>query len=93
MSRAVLSWKSSSGPTPRRGGNRFVAGAVLTGMTAAFGIVSIDLEKRIGVALVPEGSSRGDTRDSEPQEQDSAAPPGFGSLADTLAAHSINAAS
>jgi small subunit ribosomal protein S1 len=69
---------------------------VAPGTTAAFEILSIDLEKkRIGVALVPEGSSRaaGTTPAQAREAQDvveynerEAAPPeeGFGSLADKL---------
>jgi hypothetical protein len=67
-------------------------------MTAAFEILTIDLEKkRIGVALVPEGSSRAratspsgvDAREAEDVREDTereeAAPAeGFGSLADKL---------
>ncbi len=57
---------------------------VAPGMTAAFEIVSLDLEKkRMGVALVPEGSSRAGTADSEMRQPDSTAE-GFGSLADKL---------
>ncbi len=52
-------------------------------MTGAFEIASIDLEKkRIGVALVPEGSARaGDAEDTEHQD---APAERFGSLADKL---------
>ena len=58
---------------------------VAPGMTAAFEIVSLDLEKkRIGVALLPEGSSRAGTADSEFPQADSAAREGSGSLADKL---------
>jgi hypothetical protein len=70
-------------------------------MTGAFEILSIDLEKkRIGVALVPEGSARaGGVAASQPEildaqeaaevreyaEREDAAPAeGFGSLADKL---------
>jgi len=62
-------------------------------MTAAFEILTIDLEKkRIGVALVPEGSARGGTvpdtqQDDEVREyteREDAAAEGFGSLADKL---------
>jgi small subunit ribosomal protein S1 len=58
---------------------------VSPGMTAAFEIVAIDLEKkRIGLALVPEGSARaGDTDRPEHDHVDTAE--GFGSsLADKL---------
>jgi small subunit ribosomal protein S1 len=61
------------------------------GLTAAFEILSIDLEKkRIGVALVEEGSARAAgaaplQSDLEPGEHtDVASPEGFGSLADKL---------
>jgi len=64
------------------------------GMTGAFEIVSIDpAKKRIGVALVPEGSTRAravqggpeadDVSDDTGREADAAAK-GFGSLADKL---------
>jgi hypothetical protein len=63
-------------------------------MTGAFEILSIDLEKkRIGVALVPEGSARAaGTAPSQPAEEvreytergDAAPSEGFGSLADKL---------
>ncbi len=58
--------------------------------TAAFEIVTIDADKRrIGVALVPEGSSRAAAVENAEPPQDAApqdAPPteGFGSLADKL---------
>ena len=57
---------------------------VAPGMTGAFEILSIDLEKkRIGVALVPEGSTRaGGTEEIEPD--DVAPAEGFGSLAEKL---------
>ncbi len=55
------------------------------GTTAPFEIVSLDLEKkRIGVALVPEGSSRAETAESEMRQPDAKAAEGFGSLADKL---------
>jgi ribosomal protein S1 len=64
--------------------------AVASGTTGAFEILSIDPEKkRIGVALVPEGSARAretgpaEPHDSPPRE-DAAPPEGFGSLADKL---------
>jgi small subunit ribosomal protein S1 len=67
---------------------------VAIGTTAVFEILSIDMEKkRLGVALVPEGSSRGmmaaaahETEEPrEPTEHTDAAPvEGFGSLADKL---------
>jgi ribosomal protein S1 len=56
--------------------------------TAAFEIVSIDVDKkRIGVAMVPEGSSRATgTGEPEPETErgDAATSEGFGSLADKL---------
>src|ERR1043166_4024566 len=53
------------------------------GMTGAFEILTIDLEKkRIGVALLPEAPSRGATDDVEPEN--TAPPEGFGLLADKL---------
>ena len=71
--------------------------SVTAGMTAAFEILSIDLEKkRIGVALVEEGSTRAASEASpnaglapadvrEDTERVDAAPQeGFGSLADQL---------
>jgi len=62
---------------------------VAPGTTAAFEILTIDVEKkRIGVALVPEGSSRARAADDAERthETDASAPPaeGFGSLADKL---------
>src|SRR5204863_8894356 len=57
---------------------------IAPGMTGAFEIVTIDLEKkRIGVAPVPEGSTRGDRTDDSERE-DVAPAEGFGSLADKL---------
>jgi RNase H-fold protein (predicted Holliday junction resolvase) len=53
-------------------------------MTGAFEIVSIDLEKkRIGVALLPEGSRAEEAREYIERE-DAATTEGFGSLADKL---------
>ena len=61
---------------------------VAQGMTGAFEILSIDLEKkRIGVALVPEDSSRARglaDAHAEPEAVDAAPERGFGSLADKL---------
>jgi small subunit ribosomal protein S1 len=55
------------------------------GTTAAFEIVTIDADKRrIGVALVPEGSSRAAAVERVEESQDAAPPEGFGSLADKL---------
>ena len=60
------------------------ARSVKPGMPGAFEILSIDLDKkRIGVALIPEGSARAaDVR--EYIEREAAAPEGLGSLADKL---------
>jgi len=53
-------------------------------MTGAFEILTIDLEKkRIGVALVPEGSARAGTRD-DTEHHEVGPVEGFGSLADKL---------
>jgi small subunit ribosomal protein S1 len=62
---------------------------VPVGMTGAFEILSIDLEKkRIGVALVPEGSARAAQDAAEVHEYadraKTASTEGFGSLADKL---------
>jgi len=55
---------------------------VAPGMTASFEILNIDLEKkRIGVALVPDGSARKDAREYAEREE-SAPAERFGSLAD-----------
>ena len=66
------------------GGSQRWSSDVTPGMTGAFEILSIDLEKkRIGVALVPEGSARaGGTEEIEPE--DAAPAEGFGSLAEKL---------
>jgi small subunit ribosomal protein S1 len=57
---------------------------VSLGTTGAFEILSIDLEKkRIGVALVPEGSARGAGAD-QPEHDHVEPAEGFGSLADKL---------
>ena len=75
--------------------------SVAVGLTAEFEILSIDLEKkRIGVALVEEGSARAagtapprselvDAGEAEEvrehaERKDAASPEGFGSLADKL---------
>jgi len=64
------------------------SGQVAPGTTGPFEIVSIDLEKkRIGVALVPEGSSRarGVAGDADEPPVSAAEPaPSFGTLADKL---------
>jgi small subunit ribosomal protein S1 len=65
---------------------------VSVGMTAAFEIMSVDLDKkRIGVAIVPEGSGRAprpaaaSAAPAEPEEREHIDPAaGFGSLADKL---------
>ncbi len=58
---------------------------IASGMTAAFEILSIDVEKkRIGVAPLPEGSARAGTADSERENADATTAEGFGSLADKL---------
>jgi small subunit ribosomal protein S1 len=55
------------------------------GTTAVFEIVNIDAEKRrIGVALVPEGSSRAAAVEGVEAPQDASPAAGFGSLADKL---------
>jgi small subunit ribosomal protein S1 len=61
-----LAHASTFGPTGRSEGWSTL---VATGMTGAFEILSIDLEKkRIGVALVPEGSARaGGTPPAQPE--------------------------
>ena len=52
----ALAHASTFAPTGRSGG---WTGQVAPGMTAAFEILSIEIEKkRIGVALLPEGSAR-----------------------------------
>ncbi len=86
-----LAHASTFAPTGRSAG---WSTQVPAGMTGAFEILSIDLEKkRIGVALVPEGSARsrstGDAQEAaevrEYAERGDAAPrEGFGSLADKL---------
>jgi ribosomal protein S1 len=73
----------------RAGGSGGFPRSVTVGMAGAFEIVSIDPEKkRIGVALVPEGSARaaGETDDMREyrERQDVAPAEAFGSLADKL---------
>ena len=87
----ALAHVSTFAPTGRSNG---WSSTMAQGMTAAFEILSIDLEKkRIGVALVPEGSARAaGTAPSQPTEDvreytervDAAPSEGFGSLADKL---------
>ena len=58
---------------------------VPAGRTASFEVVSIDLEKkRIGVSLIPEGSSRELSEVDEDDTGRDQAPPSFGTLADKL---------
>jgi small subunit ribosomal protein S1 len=87
----ALAHASTFVPTGRSEG---WASSVASGMTGAFEILSIDLEKkRIGVALVPEGSVRGgkilDAHGAEDmreytERENAAQAEGFGSLADKL---------
>ena len=75
-----LAHASTFGPEGGRGWSALVA----PGMTGAFEILTIDLEKkRIGVALVPEGSARAGTRD-DTEHHEVGPVEGFGSLADKL---------
>jgi small subunit ribosomal protein S1 len=75
----ALAHASTFPPTGRR---EDWSSLVAPGMTAAFEIVSIEPEKkRIGVALVPEGSARLEETRSQ---TDDAPQRGFGSLADKL---------
>jgi small subunit ribosomal protein S1 len=64
------------------------AGSIKAGTTGAFEILHIDLEKkRIGVALVPEGSPRAraiEGGEAEEHSDQRGPQPGFGSLADKL---------
>ncbi len=84
----ALAHASTFDPAGRSGGGW--SRALVPGMAGAFEILSIDSEKkRIGVTLVPEGSSR--ARGVEPPElpedadrQDAAPDEAFGSLADKL---------
>jgi len=88
----ALAHISTFAPTGRPHGWK---ASVAPGMEAAFEILSIDLEKkRVGVALVPEGSTRASGAEGSTAEQEAAevreysaregvAPAeGFGSLAD-----------
>jgi small subunit ribosomal protein S1 len=72
---------------PARGSQGW-SSAVNPGMTAAFEIVSIDIDKkRIGVALVPEGSPRARSAEDAADDaarKESTPSEGFGSLADKL---------
>ena len=78
-----LAHVSTFAPTGRSQGR---PAPLASGQTGAFEILSIDLEKkRIGVSLVPEGSSRADDTVREYQEREVVAPAeAFGSMADTL---------
>jgi small subunit ribosomal protein S1 len=77
---------------PAAGGKKQWARSIPAGRSAAFQIVSIDLEKkRIGVALVPEGRLPSTGAAGAPEEAaearehiDAAPAGGFGSLADKL---------
>lgn len=85
----ALAHASTFAPTARRAG---WTSLVSPGMTAAFEILAIDAEqRRIGVALVPEGSTRAVTDPHEAEQlreytdrADTAPGEGFGSLADKL---------
>ena len=87
-----LAHASTFAPTGRSEG---WSSSVAPGITGAFEILTIDVEKkRIGVALVPEGSARaGATSSSQPEaeelheytkREDVAPAEGFGSLAEKL---------
>ena len=77
-----LAHASTFAPTGRADG---WSARVAPGMTAAFEILTIDLErKRIGVALVPEGSAHGEDVREYAEREDAAPAQGFGSLADKL---------
>ena len=76
-----LAHASTFSPTERSQG---WAALVAPGMTGAFEILNIDLEKkRIGVALVPEGSARAGAGDAT-EHHEVGPVEGFGSLADKL---------
>jgi small subunit ribosomal protein S1 len=79
----ALAHASTFAPTGSAGG---WAKSVAVGMTAAFEILSIDpAQKRIGVALVEEGSSRERAEIPDDSERPDASPTGsLGSLGDTL---------
>jgi len=77
----ALAHVSTFAPTP---GSRAWSAAVTVGMTGAFEILSIDVEKkRIGVGPVPEGSARAG-RTEYTGHEDAAPAEGFGSLAEKL---------
>jgi predicted RNA-binding protein with RPS1 domain len=78
----ALAHASTFAPTGRSDG---WSSAMTQGMTGAFEILSIDREKkRIGVALVPEGSARAADVREYADRADAAPAEGFGSLADKL---------
>ena len=80
----ALAHVSTFAPTGRTAGS---SDAMVPGMTGAFEILSIDVEKkRIGVAPVPEGSARARTPATSPPEivPDAEPAEGFGSLAEKL---------
>ena len=81
----ALAHVSTFDPTGRSHGR---SSPMAPGATGAFEILSIDLEKkRIGVALVPEGSARAGgaaPSQSDTEGGDAAPAEGFGSLADKL---------
>jgi ribosomal protein S1 len=77
-----LAHASTFAPTGRSEG---WSAAVAPGMTAAFEILSIDLEKkRIGVALQPEGSAQAEEVREYNERDNAVSSEGFGSLADKL---------
>ena len=79
-----LAHASTFDPTGRTGG---WSKSVAVGFTGAFEILSVDTaQKRIGLALVDEGSSRAVRATSQPGDaaRPDAAPPALGSMADNL---------
>jgi small subunit ribosomal protein S1 len=83
----ALAHASSFPPAPRPGG---WAKSIAVGLTGAFEILTIDpAQKRIGIALVEEGSSRAAAATASPDDRPdaaerAAAPSSLGSLADSL---------
>jgi len=70
---------------PPASGSGGWAKSVAVGMTGAFEILSVDpAQKRIGVALVEEGSSRAATVDRDVVQPDAAPSSSFGSLGESL---------
>ena len=70
---------------PPASGSGGWAKSVAVGMTGAFEILSVDpAQKRIGVALVEEGSSRAATVDRDVVQPDAAPSSSFGSLGERL---------